>query len=117
MKKIAQWQDPRSKLNYRLAGDHSCFVLEVEGKDAVGDPRWTHKEEFDRVGAGADLTAILGEGLQTLANELRQAELTNQLHQAELNYSKPSNTVIDSPNPVILVDTVQPLTILPNSKA
>jgi hypothetical protein len=107
MQKIAQWQDPRSKRNYRLAGSREQFVLEVEGKDAVGDPRWAHNEEFDRVGPNADLTAILGEGLQALAEQLTEAQALLEIAVENLRIAglMPSkSTVLESPNPTIIID-------------
>jgi hypothetical protein len=107
MKKIAQWQDPRSKLSYRLAGDTTGFVLEVEGKDRVGEPRWSDKEQFERVGVNADERAILGEGIKALTDQLTEAQALLEIAVENLRIAglMPSkSTVLESPNPTIIID-------------
>lgn len=72
MKKIAEWQDSRSKgIVYRLASNQECFVLEKRGEDSLGEQRWDEVKRFPRAGQHASDLTLLAIGLEEVQTQRR----------------------------------------------
>lgn len=72
MKKIAEWNDSRSKsVTYRLASNQECFVLERRSEDSLGESRWDEVKRFPRTGQSASDLTLLAIGLEEVQTQRR----------------------------------------------
>lgn len=95
MKKIAEWQDSRSKgVTYRLASNQECFVLEKRGEDSQGDPRWDEVKRFPRMGVEASITTILAIGLEEVQTQRRGRGLPEKAEALDPALRFPLDTII-----------------------